>query len=526
MPRQQTLDELFGGSSSSPAKPQKLNAAPRNAKDQNRTSSRPSTQVKLPKGSQSRRKQSPHTSDEANLSSDNDDVRDIGFEKTTRLASDEPESEPAPSSPQRRKGRLMQRQRAPQTPPSSDSRSRLSDESDHDVVPVLTTIARKSKKRVLVNSEDEEEPPTRRRLVRGKARKHSSEEEDDPLDGVEAEQRRKGIAPDPEPEIIEDSDEESTSREDDPSAPFRLARPDGEDLPDIEPEEVDDSFIVEDDDEAVAVELPSQFSRQSHQDLSMHFKVICQLFVHLAVQEPEDREHFRRKEGKKEYFALSFNALDRKLGAIRDSLVRSSVWKEPFTKALNTFPEFEVSDLDSVVPQCDACHLGGRLSTFSGRVSGSPYSKVSFQSEELDEDDGDNEDSEGEDRHHREFYLGRFCAQRARVYHSFTHWQVGSSQSSTFLALNSQRISLPKYVLFEGLRAEVDALHGRHNENVSLKLSWGPGIEKPKDPHDADEVMQWLDDRGIIQHEWLKVKRLMEKAHTLDPQRKGGIDDD
>lgn len=74
--------------------------------------------------------------------------------------------------------------------------------------------------------------------------------------------------------MIEDSDEESSEAEDDPSGPFRLARPDGQELPDIEVEEVDDSFIV-DDDEDVAAELPAQFSRQSHQDLSMHFKVIC-----------------------------------------------------------------------------------------------------------------------------------------------------------------------------------------------------------------------------------------------------------
>lgn len=80
-----------------------------------------------------------------------------------------------------------------------------------------------------------------------------------------------------------------------------------------------------------------------------------------------------------EYFTLSLNALDRKLGSVKDSLVRSSVWKEDFTKALNTYPDFELTDLEFAVPQCDACHLGGRKSTFVGRVSGRPYSKVSFE---------------------------------------------------------------------------------------------------------------------------------------------------
>lgn len=58
---------------------------------------------------------------------------------------------------------------------------------------------------------------------------------------------------------------------------------------------------------------------------------------------------------------------------------------------------------------------------------------------------------------------------------------------------------LLKYVLFEGLRTEVDALLQRNSSTGSLKLSWGTKVAKPKDVHDADEVMQWLDDRGIIQ---------------------------
>lgn len=88
-------------------------------------------------------------------------------------------------------------------------------------------------------------------------------------------ERRKGQVPSSEPEVIEvSSDEDSSDSDPDPSGPFRNARPDGDDLPDLEPDDVEDSFIVEDDEE-VPVELPAQFSRQSHQDMSMHFKVIC-----------------------------------------------------------------------------------------------------------------------------------------------------------------------------------------------------------------------------------------------------------
>ena len=44
------------------------------------------------------------------------------------------------------------------------------------------------------------------------------------------------------------------------------------------------------DDSAAAVELPAEFSMNTYQDLLHHFKIICQLFVHMAVHDLEDRE--------------------------------------------------------------------------------------------------------------------------------------------------------------------------------------------------------------------------------------------
>lgn len=143
-----------------------------------------------------------------------------------------------------------------------------------------------------------------------------------------------------------------------------------------------------------------------------------------------------------EYFRLSLTALDRKLGSLRDSLVRSSVWKGPFTKALNTYPELELFDMDFVVPGCDACNMGGRASKIRARVSGRPYDFRSLQvrsflstmsrrlSQKIqtkglpndDSDDDQDEGDEGEDP--REFNLGRFCAARGRVYHDYCHWEV------------------------------------------------------------------------------------------------------
>ena len=64
---------------------------------------------------------------------------------------------------------------------------------------------------------------------------------------------------------------------------------------------------------------------------------------------------------------------------LRDSLVASSVWRPEFKKALEKYPRFELTELDYVVPGCDACHLGGRKSKLIGRLSGFPYDALGFE---------------------------------------------------------------------------------------------------------------------------------------------------
>lgn len=54
-------------------------------------------------------------------------------------------------------------------------------------------------------------------------------------------------------------------------------------------------FIVEDDGIAMP-QLPTEFSMESHQDLSHQFKKIFQFFVHIAVQSPQDRRSFMAKQ--------------------------------------------------------------------------------------------------------------------------------------------------------------------------------------------------------------------------------------
>ena len=60
-------------------------------------------------------------------------------------------------------------------------------------------------------------------------------------------------------------------------------------------EDVELAGFIEEDGDAVATELPPEFSMNTFQDLVHHFKIICQLFVHLAVQRRQDRRAFMER---------------------------------------------------------------------------------------------------------------------------------------------------------------------------------------------------------------------------------------
>jgi hypothetical protein len=56
-------------------------------------------------------------------------------------------------------------------------------------------------------------------------------------------------------------------------------------------EDIDDDFVVQDDG-AVIPELPMAFSRHGHQDMRHDFKIVCQLFVHLAMMPMDERREY------------------------------------------------------------------------------------------------------------------------------------------------------------------------------------------------------------------------------------------
>ncbi|KII88474.1 hypothetical protein PLICRDRAFT_54305 [Plicaturopsis crispa FD-325 SS-3] len=382
----------------------------------------------------------------------------------------------------------------------------------------------------VIDLSDEDIVPKRRKFVKG-VRPPSPTDDDDISDGLDEDKiidtrlrtrdkktafqknleklkRKKHGQPALQSSESEEIEDEEYNVEPVPFAGARPHRDSDLDLDSVSSREEDpvedDSWIVEDDSTASAAQLPAQFSMNSHQELIHHFKVICQLFVHLAVRPRAERRAFMKQTMKnEEYFSVPLQIARRKIDGLRDSLVVSSVWRPEFKKPLETYPELEVFTMDAAVPACDACHLGGRVSTRLGRVSGRPYDHLTY--EPLDEPDAsDSEDSDEKDTTTKEFHLGRFCAVRTQTFHKFMHWE---------------------YNLYTALAQQIAQARGNDSGRTYVRVAFVNGVQPPKDPDDADGYMDWLDQRGIIDFEWQNVKSMMNQARNLDMMSKRGDND-
>ncbi|KAI0807491.1 hypothetical protein C8Q74DRAFT_1188043 [Fomes fomentarius] len=446
----------------------------------------------------------------------------IHFEsaKVGEASSSEDEAYPALRPTQASK-RKKHQQRAH----SEDSLSAIpsdSDEQDHEVFVRKGKRAVKKTSTVLVSDEEEEARPVKRRkLVKGERPQTPEDDEADLLKEVDEERiiesrlrtrdkrsafqknleklkrRKRGQA---QPESSAEEDEDG----DDDAVPFAHARPDDRTVAHEaeEDDEGEEGFIVEDDEQAV--ELPAEFSMNTYQDLLHHFKIVCQLFVHMAVHDADEREEAATRLQNNQYFEVPLKITRRKLSGMRDSLVAGSTWKPQFRKALDKYPTFELYNLEFTVLGCDACHLGGRKSTLQGRLSGSPYDPLTYETAA----DSESEDSDGEKSTKlKQFDLGRFCAKRTRTYHRFTHWE---------------------YHLFHALRDEVEALQASREGGGYVQVAYVNGKEPPEDLKDADAIMDWLDQRQIIAIQWQEIKTMMESARHLEVKvgRGGEMDSD
>lgn len=59
-----------------------------------------------------------------------------------------------------------------------------------------------------------------------------------------------------------------------------------------------------------------------------------------------------------------------------------------------------------------------------------------------------------------------------------------------------------------------------------VKVAFVQGLRPPDDETDADGIMDWLDQRGIIEMEWKRLREMMDSARNLDAASKNGEDQD
>lgn len=78
--------------------------------------------------------------------------------------------------------------------------------------------------------------------------------------------------------------------------------------------------------------------------------------------------------------------------------------------------------------------------------------------------------------------------------------------------------------LYQALSREIDELRS-NNTHGFVRVAFAKGLKPPKDLTDADGIMDWLDQRGIIDMEWQVVRELMESARNLEMAAKRGEDD-
>jgi hypothetical protein len=96
---------------------------------------------------------------------------------------------------------------------------------------------------------------------------------------------------------LSESSDEQSGEDNDQITPFQDSQQDAGDGDDHGGDDNDndtDDFVVQDDG-SVIPDLPMAFSRHGHQDTRHDFKVVCQLFVHLAMMPMDERRTFMEK---------------------------------------------------------------------------------------------------------------------------------------------------------------------------------------------------------------------------------------
>jgi hypothetical protein len=95
------------------------------------------------------------------------------------------------------------------------------------------------------------------------------------------------------------------------------------------------------------------------------------------------------------------------------------------------------------------------------------------------------------------------------------------------LFLYASLTALVQYELFCGIAHEVEEVRkqrAKKNNKQFYRVAYAGGKQPPEDLNDADALTDWLDERGIIENEWQRIKLIMDSARKLEVDVKKGGD--
>lgn len=78
-----------------------------------------------------------------------------------------------------------------------------------------------------------------------------------------------------------------------------------------------------------------------------------------------------------------------------------------------------------------------------------------------------------------------------------------------------------KHETFKIIERQVDEL----KTGSFCKIAYAGGRKPPKDLTDGDGILEWLDERGIVDNQWQLVKAMMDRARNLESEGRRGGDD-
>lgn len=282
----------------------------------------------------------------------------------------------------------------------------------------------------------------------------------------ELRQRRAGVRVDTDEESVESPDEDESQ---DGLETIEQAMGRRENL-----NEYEDDF-VDDEEDAIGVDLgvagvPLKYTYHANKKPFEHFKTEIEWMVHNKLNPAFDRRD--------EIYLLAHDKLDKEVEGYGKSKFESSVWKEPFLKALKSRPDFDNFDVPTMLEhKCDACQRSNHPPKHRVTFTGKPYDRDTLEpitnDDEEDESESDEEedDSRGSSDEQESFFLGRyemneslncrlssianvrrFCCANAEMVHALHHWRWHLNQTVLLWLGTDGHLTPEKIVERESMR--------------------------------------------------------------------------